>query len=109
MTYARRAPPWLFGITILPYGVYSGFLQTAMPYLLRNAGLAVDRIADISALALAPAVWCFLWSPVVDACFRKRTWLIFASLASAACLYAAMLQPLARAVDRFTWLVVAGA
>ena len=49
MTYARerRTAPWLFGITNLPYGVYNGFISTAMPYLLRNAGLPVDRIADI--------------------------------------------------------------
>jgi hypothetical protein len=58
MTYAReRVPaPWLFGIAILPYGVYGGFVITALPYLLRKAGLPVDRIAGISALAVMPAV-----------------------------------------------------
>jgi PAT family beta-lactamase induction signal transducer AmpG len=111
MTYARerrQAPPWLFGITNLPYGVYTGFIATAMPYLLRNAGLPVDRIADISALALAPAVWYFLWAPVVDVGFRRRTWLIFSSGVSAACLWAALHQPLPSRVGAFTVMVVAG-
>jgi PAT family beta-lactamase induction signal transducer AmpG len=104
----RRPAPWLFGITNLPYGVYSGFITTAMPYLLRNAGLPVDRIADVSALALAPAVWYFLWAPVVDTGFRRRTWLILASAMSAACLWAALRQPLASRLAAFTVLVVAG-
>jgi PAT family beta-lactamase induction signal transducer AmpG len=110
MTYARerRTAPWLFGITNLPYGVYNGFISTAMPYLLRNAGLPVDRIADISALALAPAVWYFLWAPVVDVGFRRRTWLILASATSAACLWAALHLPLQSRVSAFTALVVAG-
>src|SRR5580704_2517287 len=110
MTYERerRPAPWLFGIANLPYGVYSGFIGTAMPYLLRNAGLPVDRIADISALALAPAVWYFLWAPVVDTSFRRRTWLMLSAAMSAACLYAAMRQPLPSRLAAFTILVVAG-
>jgi PAT family beta-lactamase induction signal transducer AmpG len=110
MTYERerRPAPWLFGITNLPYGVYSGFISTAMPYLLRNAGLPVDRIADISALALAPAVWYFLWAPVVDSGFRRRVWLILSSATSAACLWAALRQPLPSRIAAFTVLVVAG-
>jgi PAT family beta-lactamase induction signal transducer AmpG len=110
MACAReRVPaPWLFGIAILPYGVYSGFVTTALPYLLRKAGLPVDRIAAISALALAPSVWYFLWAPVVDFGLRRRTWLILASASSAIFLAAAMLQPLPRRLDFFTALLVAG-
>src|SRR5258708_5415965 len=110
MTYApeRRPAPWLFGITNLPYGIYSGFIATARPYLLRNAGLPVDRIADISALAYAPAVWYFLWAPVVDTGFRRRTWVILSSAMSAACLWAALQQHLPSRLAAFTILVVAG-
>src|SRR6266851_4300579 len=110
MTYARerRPPPWLFGITALPYGVYTGFLSTAMPYLLRNAGLPVDRIAGIVALALAPLIWNFLWAPVVDIGFRRRTWLIVMSALSAVFLLVALLQPLPSRLGLFTALIVAG-
>ncbi len=110
MTYARRGrpAPWLFGVTALPYGVYSGFIGTAMPYLLRNAGVTVDRIAGIGSLALAPAVWCFFWSPIADVGLRRRTWLILSSALSAACLWCALVQPLPGRLDRFVALVVAG-
>src|SRR5450755_4640886 len=110
MAYApERVPaPWLFGIAILPYGVYGGFLITALPYLLRKAGLPVDRIAAISALALAPSIWNFLWARVVDIGLRRRTWHILASASSAAFLAAAMLQPLPAGVDLFTALLAAG-
>src|SRR5215831_1985877 len=101
----RWPPPWLFGITALPYGVYTGFASTAMPYLLRKAGLPVDQIAGISALALAPALWYFLWSPVTDVRFRRRTWIIVMAVASAACLSAALLEPLPSRIGAFTGLL----
>jgi MFS transporter, PAT family, beta-lactamase induction signal transducer AmpG len=104
----RPPPPWLFGITALPYGVYGGFVSTAMPYLLRNAGLEVDRIAEISALTLAPAVWYFLWSPLVDVGLRRRSWLILMSGLSAGCMLAALLLPLPSRIGMFGALLVAG-
>src|SRR6266566_705604 len=84
-TPQRLPPPWLFGITALPYGVYGGYLSTAMPYVLRNAGVPVDRIAGISALTLAPAIWYFLWAPLADFGLRRRAWLVLMSALSAAC------------------------
>jgi hypothetical protein len=75
-TPERRPAPWLFGLTVLPYGVCYGFIGVTMPYLLRSAGVSGDRIAGISALSLAPAVWYFLWAPVADIALRRRTWLM---------------------------------
>ena len=49
-TPQRLPPPWLFGITALPYGVYGGYLSTAMPYVLRNAGVP----GPSARLAVAP-------------------------------------------------------
>jgi PAT family beta-lactamase induction signal transducer AmpG len=104
----RHPPPWLFGITVLPYGVYYGFISTSMPYLLRNAGVSVDRIASISALALAPAVWYFLWAPVADIGLRRRSWLILTAALSAACLSAAVRLPLQTQLNGFVALIVTG-
>jgi MFS family permease len=81
----RWPPPWLFLILILPGGVFSGFTQTPMPFLLGQAGVSVDRIANISSLLQVPTIFYFLWSPLVDMKLRRRTWLIVASVVSAAC------------------------
>jgi MFS transporter, PAT family, beta-lactamase induction signal transducer AmpG len=104
----RHPAPWLFGITVLPYGVYYGFIGTAMPYLLRNSGVAVDRIAGISALALAPAVWYFVWAPLADIGLRRRSWLMLTAALSAFCLLVAMRLPLPSDLNLFVALVVAG-
>jgi hypothetical protein len=42
---------WLFGLTILPYGVGANFIQTTAPFLLSKAGIPVHTIATISAIA----------------------------------------------------------
>ncbi len=104
----RRPAPWIFGISVLPYGVFFGFVTTSMPYLLRSAGVSIERIAGISALALAPPVWYFLWAPLADVGLRKRTWLVLTSALSAICLGAALWEPLTSELNRFVALIVAG-
>jgi MFS family permease len=79
-----------------------------MPYLLRAAGVAVDRIAGISALALAPAVWYFLWAPIADIGLRRRTWLMLTSALSAVCIALAMRLSLTTELGSFVPLIVAG-
>lgn len=104
----RHPAPWLFGITVLPYGIYYGFISTSMPYMLRSAGIGVDHIAGISALALSPAVWYFLWAPIVDIGLRRRSWLMLTAALSAVCLCAAMRLPLGSQLNSFVALVIAG-
>jgi MFS family permease len=87
----RKPPaPWLFSLLILPLGiVVVGFNFTAFPLLLAQAGVGVDRIASISSIINLPGVIGFLFAPVVDVKFRRRTWLLLASFGTAlfACLY----------------------
>src|ERR1700739_896766 len=103
-----RPAPWIFGIIVHPYGVFFGFITTSMPYLLRSASVSVGRIAGISALALAPPVWYFLWAPLGDVGLRRGTWLVLTSALSGACLGAALWQPLTSELNRFIALIVAG-
>src|SRR5215471_49099 len=82
--------PWLFSLLILPLGiVVFGFNFTALPLLLSQAGVSVDRIASISWIINLPGVFGFLFAPVVDIKFRRRTWLALATFGTAlsACLY----------------------
>ena len=93
MSSAMREPlkpptPWLFSLLILPLGiVVVGFNFTAFPLLLAQAGVSVDRIASISSIINLPGVIGFLFAPVVDIKFRRRTWLVLASFGTALCAY----------------------
>ncbi|HEV2288624.1 MAG TPA: MFS transporter [Candidatus Acidoferrales bacterium] len=91
MRELRKPPsPWLFSLLILPLGiVVVGFNFTAFPLLLAQAGVPVDRIASISSIINLPGVIGFLFAPIVDIKFRRRTWLVLASFGTAlsACLY----------------------
>ncbi len=76
---------------MLPYGFTSSITTLLMPYLLRKHGMPVDRIANIVAIALLPSIWAFLWSPLADTGIRRRTWVIFSSLAASVAGAAAIL------------------
>jgi PAT family beta-lactamase induction signal transducer AmpG len=86
----RWPPPWLFLPLILPGGIYSGFTITALPFLLGQAGVPVEKIANIGSLLYVPTIFYFFWAPLVDMKLRRRTWLVLVSFLSAAALVAAM-------------------
>lgn len=82
--------PWVFSLLILPLGiVVVGFNFTALPLLLAERGVPVDRIASISSVINLPGVIGFLFAPVVDIKFQRRTWLALATFGTAVstCLY----------------------
>jgi hypothetical protein len=73
----RRWPtPWIFSVLILPIGMYIGFIWTALPFLLSNAGVPVEQISPVAATLQLPPLLMFLWTPVVDVKLRRRTWLL---------------------------------
>jgi PAT family beta-lactamase induction signal transducer AmpG len=75
----------------LPYGIFLGYLQTALPWLLRQIGYPVDQIGSIESLVLLPMALYFLWSPLVDFGLRRRTWMVLLAAVSAGMLAAAIL------------------
>jgi hypothetical protein len=86
----QTAPPSLYSLLILPLGiVVVGLNFTALPLLLAQAGVPVGRIASISSIINLPGVIGFLFAPIVDIKFRRRTWLALATFGTAlsACLY----------------------
>ncbi len=101
----RHPPPWIFGITVLPSGIFQGFLSVAMPFLLRKAGVPVEQIATLSAAANLPIIYYFLWAPIVDLGLKRRSWLVLSSLASGVCASVAFLVPLPGELALFTALV----
>jgi len=70
----------MFGVVVLPYGFTSSVTNLLIPYLLRKYGMPVDRIAPIVAIAILPAIWSFLWSPLADTGLRRRSWALISAL-----------------------------
>jgi PAT family beta-lactamase induction signal transducer AmpG len=90
MSAQHRWPqPWVFSLLILSLGMIYGFNFTALPFLLAKAGVPVDRIASVSAVALLPGVLGLFIAPIVDIKLRRRTWLAVGIFGTAitACIY----------------------
>jgi PAT family beta-lactamase induction signal transducer AmpG len=83
--------PWAFGVLILPVAVYVGFTSTPLPFLLSKGGVSVYQIGTIGSLLQIPNILVFLWAPLVDVRFRRRTWLVLSALATAVCMWIAVL------------------
>jgi len=78
-----------------------------MPFLLRKHGVPVDKIADVVAIAAIPNFWYFLWSPVVDIGFLRRTWVLIAAGVSALCAWTAIMW-VGASLTQLTALLFAG-
>jgi MFS family permease len=104
----HRPPEWLFGVTAIPFGVAAGFVGSAMPFLLRNAGIAVEDIYWFTVATFLPTVTQFLYAPVIDLGLRRRSWLVLLSAAGAAFFLLALLQPLPSRAGLFLLFTVAG-
>jgi len=80
----------MFSLLILPLGISVGFKFTPLPFLLAQAGVPVYQIATIASIVHLPAVLAFLWAPLVDCGFRRRTWLLLGALGTSLGLWIAL-------------------
>jgi len=87
-------PPWLFGLSNIPFGVAGGYTSVAMPFILRQAGVPMSTIGGVSAAVLVPLSWQFLWAPMLDVGLRRRTWLLLTAALGALLLAASLLLKL---------------
>jgi len=108
MPIRRRPVPWMFCLLILPLGIIVGFKATPLPLLLAKSGMSVDRIARISSIVNLPGFLLFLWAPLADSKFRRRTWLSVGILgvALSVCLYFPLIG--AEHVKLMTTLILIG-
>jgi MFS transporter, PAT family, beta-lactamase induction signal transducer AmpG len=67
---------WVVGLALLPYGLVLSSVMIAMPFLLSAHGIAVDRIASVSAAALSPLFWGACLVPTVDTWCSRRTYAV---------------------------------
>jgi MFS transporter, PAT family, beta-lactamase induction signal transducer AmpG len=98
----RSHPPlWLFSLVLLA-GSVGPFVLVAMPFLLRREGISVEVISRISAVAMSPFIFMFLWSPVVDVILSRRNWVILGNFLAAIFLYVGILLPRPQYLGLFT-------
>lgn len=90
----------------LTFGLVAGFTVTALPFLLSRAGVSVDRIASISAVAMSPTFWGFLVVPVLDTGFSRRTYALLMTALSASSLALALFLFSPAKLALFTALVL---
>jgi PAT family beta-lactamase induction signal transducer AmpG len=90
----------------LTFGVVAGFSVTALPFLLSRAGVSVDRIAGVSAVAMSPTFWGFLVAPLLDTGFTRRTYALAFAVLSAISLSLALITFSPARLTLFTALVL---
>lgn len=77
MTTKRPTPPvWMMGLSNSTFGFISTFTAVTVPQILAAQGVPGGHIAEITALMLSPGWWAFLFAPMLDVHFRRRTYAI---------------------------------
>jgi len=95
----------------LSEGAPIGFIWWALPTILRNMNVEVEKITSITALLVLPWIFKFLWAPLVDTLRNHRygfkTWIFFAQLIMGASLIPLMfLSPVTHLQYWIIFLVV---
>ncbi|HEX7340806.1 MAG TPA: MFS transporter [Rhodanobacteraceae bacterium] len=79
-----RAPIWLMGLTMLPFGMLTGLTLFTVPQLLATQHVPEAEIAGLTALAGSPMFWSFLVCPILDVRFQRRTYALIGAIIAAA-------------------------
>jgi PAT family beta-lactamase induction signal transducer AmpG len=85
-----HAAPWLVGLCYLPFGFNTGFVSIALPLLLTARGVTLDRVAQITFVALLPTFSSFLITPVIDSGIARKSWALLLALVAALSIAAAI-------------------
>ncbi len=73
-TLAPHFHPAYWAVLVLPFGIAVGYLQVAVPYVLRLRGVDMAVIGAISATANTPHAIKFFWAPALDAGWPRKKW-----------------------------------
>jgi MFS family permease len=94
-------PPWLFGITGIPYGVGGGFAAVTMPFLARKSGISVGDIGWYGTALLFPPIVQFLYAPIVDLGPKRKHWLVIVAALGSICFGLSLTMPLPSHIGAF--------
>ncbi len=98
---ANSPHPSVFLLLNLPFGITSGYIVVAVPFLVTRAGLPVLTAASIVGIALAPKAWKVLWSPVADLGLTLKKWYVIGAAIAGGMLLLQGLVPLTRSTVPF--------
>jgi PAT family beta-lactamase induction signal transducer AmpG len=93
---AHSPHPSVFLLLNLPFGITSGYIVVAVPFLVTRAGLSVLTAASIVGIALTPKAWKVLWSPVADVCLTLKKWYVIGATVAGGMLLLQGLIPITR-------------
>ncbi len=107
----RSIPPtWVLALPILSFGMVFGFAIVTLPQMLAAQGIPGGRIATVVAVVTIPTFLGFLFAPVLDLWFRRRTYAVFfATLASASTAFTVIHHQSIRGVEVVMLVGVAAA
>jgi MFS transporter (putative signal transducer) len=96
VNFAGRSASWaVLGLLAGLYAAQSvtgSMVQTALPVVLRDAGMPLDQIGYLAVLFL-PWALKFLWAPLVDRFLSERIWILSCQLGIILCFLVAMVLP----------------
>jgi PAT family beta-lactamase induction signal transducer AmpG len=98
----KAAPPvWVMGLTGTTYGLIGGFVAFVLPQALAARNVPETIIASLTAVALSPGFWAFIFSPALDVRFSRRTYALALIVITALLVGASVFL-----LDRLAWLEV---
>nr|WP_298097821.1 MFS transporter [uncultured Shinella sp.] len=93
---AARSATWtVLGLLAGLYAAQSvtgSMVQTALPVVLRDAGMPLDQIGYLSVLFL-PWALKFLWAPLIDRFLTERSWILLCQIGIITCFLVATVLP----------------
>jgi MFS family permease len=102
MDSPRRIHPAIWMILFLPFGATSGFVQVTIGFLAKQQGIGDAAIASLVAINLVPQIYKFLWAPLPDTLFTRKTWYVASSVITCGTLMSVGFAPVHN--DTLGWL-----
>ena len=90
----KSAHPIVFMFLMAPFGVMSGYVTVTIGFLLTKAGIPLEQVAPIIAMALVPNIFKFLWAPLVDTTLTVKKWYLIANVITAVGIFLTGIIPL---------------
>jgi len=75
----KSVHPVIFMFLIIPYGLVTGYVTVTLGYLYSKAGISLDHVAALAGASILPAIFSFLWAPLVDATLSVKKWYMLAA------------------------------